>query len=479
MSDVPNIKTDSPFDQTLASILDLTKNIRNAASARKEEAQTLIYEQAASYIDTVRDFIDKPGNILGSPATKHGEIAEVAEVGVRNAWDILNGIPLSASLHNDRTGPVDYIVDGADVQSKFYNGVRNTLSGVTEHLENYPDFPKGNSYYAIPKDQYKLLQKALNGEQNTGLSENSINTLKQRIQDIETLTGRDYKDVVRPASFDYKEVQTGAIDEALDKRQNELIEENKKRIEDIRSEHEPSWQEGLKSTVAGAAIGASVSFVRASFVKYREGKNIFKGEFTFEDWKDVGLDTAKGAAIGGVSAGALYLMTNCTNIAAPLAGAMVSAVKGLTPLVHGYNSGAISLEQFVDTGCMVCAEVAMVAAATAIGQALIPIPVLGALVGSIAGQTLSSILSNELQKSSAAISARINEYSSSLNLRQKQNLENLLARFSQLGDLITAAFDVRLNANIITNSATLAITYGVERSKILRSTHEVDKFMLG
>lgn len=74
------------------------------------EAQNIWFERASIYMDTVREFVDKPGNILGSPATKHGEIAEVAEVGLRSAWDILNGVDPTASLHPDRIGPVDYIV---------------------------------------------------------------------------------------------------------------------------------------------------------------------------------------------------------------------------------------------------------------------------------------------------------------------------------------------------------------------------------
>lgn len=477
MSNKPDVKTDSLLDQTMASLVQMANAARDAAGAAKEEARHLLYEEASSFIDTVREFIDKPENILGSPATKHGEIAEVAEVGVRKAWDVLNGIASSTDLHPDRIGPVDYIMDGADVQSKFYNGVRNTLDGVTRHLEKYPEFPEGKSYYAIPKDQYELLQKALKGEA-TELSSKSVNTLKQYVQDIEALTGRDFNDAVRPASFDYKEVQIGAVDEALDKRQEELSNANEKRVEDIRAEHAPSWQEGLNTTATAAAVGAGVSFVRACFDQYRKGKNIFKGEFTVKDWKDVGLDTAEGAAIGGVTGGALYLMTNCANMSAPLAGAVVSAVKGLAPLVQGYRDGDLSLEQLVDTGCMVCAEVGMVAAATAVGQALIPVPVLGALVGSIAGQVLSSILSREVKESANAISARLAEYTSALDAEQKRVLDDLVVRFARLGQLTAAAFDVRLNANILAASATLARTYGVEEAMILRTTQDVDRFML-
>ncbi|MFS2162587.1 hypothetical protein [Variovorax sp. Varisp62] len=478
MADTTTVKTDSLFDQTMASLVQLANTARDAAGAAKVDAQNLLFEQASIYIDTVREFIDKPGNILGSPATKHGEIAEVAEVGVRNAWDVLSGLTPSASSHPDRIGPVDIILGESDVQSKFYNGIRNTLGGVTEHLEKYPDFPEGTSHYLIPKDQYELLQKALRGEA-TELSPMSIERLKESVQNIEALTGREFDDAVRPASFGYKEVQLGRIDETLDERQDELSRANEKRVEDIQAEYAPSWQEGLKTTAIAAGVGAGVSFVRASFGKYREGKNIFKGEFTAEDWQDVGLDTAQGAAIGGATGGALYLMTNCASMSAPLAGAVVSAVKGLAPLVQGYRAGDLTLEQLVDTGCMVCAEVGMVAAATAIGQAVIPVPVLGALIGSIAGQVLSSILARQVQESTQAIAARVAGYTASLDLQQKQVMDALLTRFARLGELTVAAFDVGLNAGILEASATLARTYGIEASSVLRTTRDVDRFMLG
>lgn len=477
MTDKPLAKTDSLFDQTLASLVQLGNEAREAAGATLVQAQNFRLEQASIYLDTVREFIDRPGNILGSPATKHGEIAEVAEVGVRNAWDVLFGNDPSASLHPDRIGPVDYVVDGFDVQSKFCNGVRNTLSHVAAHFEKYPDFPAGKSYYAIPDDQFDLLNKVLSGE-DAGLSAKAVEALKKTIQDIEAATGRSFEEVVRPASFDYAAVQTGRIDETLDGEQDKLNKANDKRVEEIKAEHGPSLQEGLKVAAGAAAVGATVSFVGATFSKYREGKNIFKGQFTALDWKDVGLDSAKGAAIGGVTGGTVYFLTNCAGMAAPLAGATVSAVKGLAPLVDGYRRGELTLEELVDTGCMVCSEVGMVAAGAVIGQALIPVPVLGALIGTLAGKTLASILQDEVKEAAAAISARVAHYQAALDAQQRQALETLLAQFERLGDLTRAAFDVNVNADILGASVTLARTYGVEPTQLLQTTQEVDRFMM-
>lgn len=477
MNNKPVSRIDSLLDQVMASLTEMANNKRVLAGAAAEEAQNLRFQESMITMDSVREFIDRPGNILGSPATKHGEIAEVAEVGVRRSWDSLFGRTPSADLHPDRIGPIDYIVNDSDVQSKFYNGVHNSLGGVADHLEKYPNFPAGNTYYAIPKDQLELVKKVLNGE-DTELNQKSVDALKRLVKDLESKTGRDFKDLVRPAFFDYDEVQLGSIDETLDHHQEEITKANEKEVEKIRAQHQASLQEGFKATAIAAAVGAGVSFVGTTFAKYRDGKNIFKGEFTAQDWKDVGLDTAQGAVIGGVTGGALYLMTNCASMSAPLAGAVVSAVKGLAPLVKGYYAGEISMAQLVDSGCLVCSEVGMVAAASAIGQALIPVPILGALVGALAGQVLSSILAREVEGSAKAISERIKEYTATLGEHQKQALLRLMDRFARLGELTVAAFDLDLNIDILATSAKLAQTYGVDHSKLLRTTLEVDRFML-
>lgn len=465
------------FDQTLASLIELTGRARDAAGVAAGEAQDIIFEKACAYFDTVREFVDRPGNILGTPATKHGEIAEVAEVGVRNAWDVFNGVEPSASLDPNRIGPIDFSIGGQDVQSKFYNGVRNSLDGVMEHLDKYSDFPKKDSFYSIPKDQIELLQKALSGE-DVGLSEKSIEALKRKVSEIEVLTGHPFADAVRPASFEYSEVQIGKIDETINVKEAELSDANAKKLDDIRVAHSPSWQGGLKAAGQGAGIFAAASFVRVAFGKYREGKNFFKGDFDTADWKDVGIETFRAAAVGGVTSSALYLMVDCAKMSAPLAGSLVSAVKGLAPLVQAYRSGSLSLEGLIDSGCIVCSEVAIVSVATAVGQAVIPIPILGGLIGSLAGSILSSILKQEVPEASSAISARVSAYTAELDAQQKKILAVLEARVADLGDLTVAAFDVALNADILAASGRLALAYGVDRALVLNSTSEVDRYML-
>ena len=477
MRDKNSAQTENVMDQVVSGLTFFVKSSREAASESLVAAQQQRFEEACTYIETVRAFISRPGEILGSEATKHGEVAEVAEVGVRIAKAVLRSEPVNVNSHPLRTGPVDYQVDGADVQSKFLNGLHNTLRAVTGHAKTYPEFVDGNSYYAIPKDQYELLQRFLGGD-HEGMSSKTINALKKLTAELEQQTGRTTDDLVRSANFTYKDVQLGAIDETLDRTEADLTSESESIEQDIRNQHTPSLQEGLKVAGIAAGVGAGVAFVRSAFKKHQEGRNLFKGEFTAEDWKDVGLDTGKGALIGGVTGGSLYFLTNCAQMSAPMAGAMVSAVKGVAPLVEGYRNGSLSMEQLIDSSCMVFAEVGMVAAATAVGQAVIPVPLLGALIGSIAGQALASVLAKQVEGAEAAIHARLAIFRAALSSKQQIELDQIKARFERMGDLTEAAFDVQLNADILYASASLARAYGVSQEKLLLTVEDVDRFVL-
>ena len=73
-------------------------------------------------------------------------------VGVSRARDLIYSRAPSATFDGvPRTGLVDYRVDGVDIQSKYYNGLRNTLDGVASHATKYQDFAGKHGRYHIPR----------------------------------------------------------------------------------------------------------------------------------------------------------------------------------------------------------------------------------------------------------------------------------------------------------------------------------------
>ncbi|GAB1537606.1 hypothetical protein NUACC21_02530 [Scytonema sp. NUACC21] len=102
------------------------------------------------------------------------------------------------------------------------------------------------------------------------------------------------------------------------KRDNEQIKDR------IHANAQPNFADFGRVAVRGAVIGGSIRFATKLYVKYKEGKNVFKGELTLEDWKEIGFDTATGAALSSISETAIYGLTNFAQMSAPLAGAFVS-----------------------------------------------------------------------------------------------------------------------------------------------------------
>jgi hypothetical protein len=166
-------------------------------------------------------------------------------------------------------------------------------------------------------------------------------------------------------------------------------------------------------------------------------------------------------------------------MAAPFAGAVVSAAKGVSALIADYNANKIDLDELISLGCVVCAESAIVGIATAAGQMLIPIPVVGAVVGSVAGKMLADFLKGQSTQVQAAIDERMKEYLAMIDHRCQAVLEEINEAFDHLGDLMTAAFDVEHNTKLIQSSVTLALSLGVPPAVLIKNHEDLDAFMMG
>lgn len=161
-------------DQLSAVLVDRINSIRIDTTDQFLNAQDSAFRLAIAQIDKVRVFIGSPEKILGNPSTKHGEIAEQVEVGIRNARSLLEQKGFVATFEGvGRTAPEDYLLDGIAVQSKFINGASKGLDHVLEHMDKYKHFGRNGSYYQIPKDQYETITGVMNGD-NGPLNDKSV-----------------------------------------------------------------------------------------------------------------------------------------------------------------------------------------------------------------------------------------------------------------------------------------------------------------
>ena len=431
----------------------------------------------------VEEFIGKPEHILGRENTKHGEIAEQFHVASRRAWDVLHHRTPTANISDvPRTGRADYIENGMEIQSKYYNGLRATLGGATGHARNHPDFVTGDGRYHIPKDQFQQLSQL--GDEGTidGLSARRVARIGRQVETLQQETGRSIDELIDSGEARYDEVTRGRIHRTIDDRKNTIAKENEDLKDQARAEHAPGLAGAATAAALGAAAGGGVSLVQAMWVKMRDGKNPFRGDFSYEDWTDVGLDTAKGAGTGAVAGGTLYLLTNATDLAAPFAGSLVSGLIGIGNLLGQYHTGKISDVEFVDLSLMVAAESAIVGLSGAVGQTLIPIPLLGAVVGSIAGKVASAAIKGGLGESESNLIERLRTYEAQsvakLDDALRGTIVSLDSYYARLADLAYIAFDETVNTDLIlAASIQMAETLDVPEGQILRSTAALDTFM--
>lgn len=457
---------------------------RSAGFEAACEAARRALGRALDEFSKARDFVGSPENILGSPDTKHGEIAEHVHVHTRRALDFMLGRDPSATLEGiPRTGPVDYQQDGVDIQSKFLNGLRNTIDGVGKHAGRNGDFVQRGSRYHIPSDQHEQLQSALKTGKIDGYSPKKVQTIVDKIEQLSAATGRAPEDLIQPSEATYAEVQQGRVHETIADRERSVRETSDEQVAASRAEHGPSL-EGMGTAAAmGAAAGGGVRLGQALYTKWREGKNPFKGEFTAADWQDLGVETAKGGAGGAVAGAGVYLLTNATDLAAPFAGSLVSGLMGIGALVNHYHSGIIDADEFAELALFVAADAAIVGLASVAGQALIPVPVLGAFLGSLAGKLVASALKSSLGNSQSELIQRLEAYEAQalalLDEGTRKLLGELDAHFTNLQTLAELAFNTEANLALrVAASIRFAESVGVPSSAILRTTDDLDAFMM-
>lgn len=471
--------------QAAGAVVSADYAARAAALAASEVRQDAALSSALREVSKVREFVDTPGGILGNEKTKHGEIAEFVEVTIRRARQVLEGsAPTAWKDGLPRTGPTDYVIDGVDVQSKFINGVARNLDHVIEHMEKYPKFGRDGSYYHIPRDHFDIIQKAMRGDSHDGLSQRSLETIARKAEQIRALSGQENFDVVvRPGVSNYADVQQGRVHSTLDAHDDAL----RGRDQEIRarhaSEHGPSIAGAANAAITGAAVGGAVRLATSVWSKHKQGKRLLRGDYTAADWKDLGLEVVQGGLQGGISAAAIYGLTNFAGMAAPFAGAFVSSAAAVADLTRKYHAGVISLDEFCELGQVACLEGAVVGVAAAAGQALIPIPILGATIGAFAGRLLASLTRDLLDRDSKTVAARLSaEYEkciAALDTRFKIFIKDIEDRYERMGTLASLAFDRAMNAQqAFSASVTLGRAYGVAPGDLLKTPADIDSFFL-
>ena len=84
----------------------------------------------------------------------------------------------------------------------------------------------------------------------------------------------------------------------------------------------------------------------------------------------------------------MYTLTNLTKVNAATATALVTITIGAITLTTKFAKGELSSKEYTDNLQQLGVETGVSAATATIGQALIPVPIVGALVGSMVGNVI-------------------------------------------------------------------------------------------
>lgn len=401
-------------------------------------------ESSLLELQIINDFISDPAHILGNPDSKHGEIAEHFQVHLSNALRMISGDSPEYTFETvERLAPEDYLKNGLPVQSKFYHDYAKTFRAVCNHLKAYPDFLKKGGTYDIPKNQFARIIDVLSRGENERFSlARSDETLFKNIREWEESNNVKFQDVVKPAIVNYEDVQLYEAPNTLRAKQQSILKKDKEIRDDIYQQNRSSLKEATKVVGVSALLEGGTAFMFRVIEKRREGKII--SDFSTDDWKDVGIDTATGTIKGGIRGSAVYYLVNQKGFSAPISNAAITATFGIIGEIIKLRQGKTAFNDFYDNSLSICSDVAISTVSSTIGTAIIPIPILGTIIGNAAGMWVWRIAKDYLSQTEFQ---SIKRYNSELELLQQnidadyqKHLEKVEARIGEYKLILTEAY---------------------------------------
>ncbi len=472
-------------EQAVASWIDSLNQLRLDELFANLATQDINLTNALNELQELKNFVANPEHILGSFKSKHGEIAEHVQVNISNARRMVEGLSAEHTFEGvGRTAPEDYLFKGVKVQSKYLNGLVNTLThdcGVIGHLAKYPNFLNEGGIYHIPQDQYDAMQKLLSmSNKEINKSSHGVRAVVRKLKEFQEQTGIDLSgNSIKPAIGSYDEIQLGKINNTIDSEEISVKTKDQERRDYVYQQSKPTLQEGANATTVSAAIEGGMSFCLGVAKKLKSGKKL--SEFTVNDWKDIGINTAVGGGKGAVRGASIYSLTNFTATPAAVASALVTAAFGVTAQARLLQQGKISDEDFIVNSEVVCLDVSASAISSLLGQVMIPIPILGAVIGNAVGMFMYGIAKNCLTNQERALVESFNNSIQQLNELMDENyrvlIELLNQEFTKFKSVLDLAFDLDVNV-AFAGSIALAQYVGCHKGKILWDKQVVDAYFL-
>lgn len=415
----------------------------------------------------------------------------------QNARNIINGNS-NRTIRTDDLGRVNdplfdhvkidssgNIIADSGLQMKFVGSdVKSALNKLES--KDYQKYIDANAKLGVPSDFYNGIK-----EEAQKKIQNLTEQLKKAQKDGNSQLAKTLESRIAKLEKIKKNLRDSGItnEEAIEARLNPKLSVAK---DVLGLAHEA----GLQGAKFGAGISASVSLIKNVVA-------LVKGEKTVADattslLKDTTIGAGVGystAAIGAAMKGAMQNSTSSamrslskTNAAAGIVTGVFEVGKTMTSFVRGDIDGIKCLEQLGEKGT---AQIASIMFATA-GQIAIPIPVVGAAIGSTIGYALSSAcytqLMNSLKEAKLArerriqiekeceqISAMMKEFKREMNEFFSNKLSIQLDIFNKANDEMMEALKSNDINSFINANNTIQESLGYKTQ--FSSFAQFDKFM--
>lgn len=245
----------------------------------------------------------------------------------------------------------------------------------------------------VPKDFYDEVQKELSrhidktaGQLERAEQSGNTSLARKRREQLERL--KQTKELLRPGKL--------TKDEATFARKNPKLHTAKK-IAGV------AHRSGLEGAKIGAAVGGGISVIRNAVAVYKGEKEM--GEAAADVLKDTATAAGTGYVTGAAGAVVKGVMQNSktamirtlskSSLPGNIAIVVLEAGKTFYRFANGEIDGTQCFAELGEKGAGLMAG----SIGAGIGQAVIPIPIVGAMIGSMCGYTLSSIWYSGLRAS--------------------------------------------------------------------------------
>lgn len=470
----------SSQEQAVAAWINYLNQVRLdrlvEAIAKQNENFVTAMDTIEAAFDTIEhDIISRN---RGGDKGMHGFIAEIAECGIGNARQQIIGESAVYVWINDN-GPDDFIRGADAIQQKFVQaGGHLSLRAVAEHLRHYPDYLADGHKYQIPKDHYDKIMAYLRMPEDvanklpTSTGEFSLRQWKE-VHSFFQDNGID-PSKLEPSILEYADVQQGALATTFEKEKEHLQEIDKEQRDIAYDKSKPTLAEGVKATIVSASIEGTTTFAMAVLKKRKKGKKI--REFNQTDWTEIAGETGTGVVKGGIRGASIYALTNFTATPAAVANAITTSAFGVAEQVHLFRNGYIDEVQFIENAEMLCLDASVSALSSFVGQVLIPVPIIGAILGNAVGMMIYQIGKDSFfEKENKLIEKYLGDISvldKQLSDEYGQYVEQINRCFAKYIELVTSAFDPDAE-KALDGSVALAKYMGVADDEILDSYEKI------